>query len=764
MRGFFALGLVISLVGCSTDSTVEPTDEPDVVDPVDIGDGDNDTGPTTDVDAPIDIDQDVEGPVDTDDDAGVEDAVEDTSDDVGPDDVDPGDTGPEDGGVEDTEDIVDPPIEPDYVTCDAGHEAWVKRTLPVILGRNPHGIREVRVLADMAAQTSRAAVARGLMNGPEYLDRWAQWLKDEVRVNRVGDKMHPTCYGSPNQPEDNGDIAAFIRDNAPDTNDTVGVSIHMGDVLYSSLKLDDLSPFYRGHIFAMMPKPITGANVAALELDLTRRQDFGENFEAVFLHRNVVCAGCHNAEYATTDSPDPELDRHWPIAGKFEKGIYGSSYGIQEMNLYSTFRHLGVVRSNGGVRPWNLNSACGRFEPRGSIDDDPAEVEAFFTKELGQTGSVWDVEETLRQGIDSLRENGVLTVDPETFDVSGPESFAYLLSMRIVNRVWREVMGYPLTLVHYFPRNEFQRDTLMQLTQHFVMEEWSLKTLLTDIVTNPLYNDNAAIDGCGDTAYSFPAVFNPWVRNELEDELHGNSVGDQTHRYNARVLLRILNTAMEWPQSPDFPNGQQESFQKAVGVFVKDAEPGFDGVDFQGMLTWENRYGACESQGSTGTGDAGSCAGFCGGEAVGCFCDDECVGADDCCEDYTAICIDGETPGPSSNDDWIGKLVTAAKLNMTEDVDDPTNITVADVVSSLKNRLLTQPDIDEADEAELIAALFEVDDLNAPLVNALGWEETLRRLCGVLVSTPQFMLVGNPQATQEQVPRLVLNGSYETIC
>ncbi|MFT5431993.1 MAG: hypothetical protein ACI9OJ_002691, partial [Myxococcota bacterium] len=53
---------------------------------------------------------------------------------------------------------------------------------------------------------------------------------------------------------------------------------------------------------------------------------------------------------------------------------------------------------------------------------------------------------------------------------------------------------------------------------------------------------------------------------------------------------------------------------------------------------------------------------------------------------------------------------------------------------------------------------------NAPLVNALGWEGTLRRLCGVLVSTPQFMLVGNPQATQEQVPRLVLNGSYETIC
>ena len=54
----------------------------------------------------------------------------------------------------------------------------------------------------------------------------------------------------------------------------------MTEVLFSSLDLDDVSPLYRAHLFAMMSKPITGANIGALEMDLTRRQDFGEFLRA----------------------------------------------------------------------------------------------------------------------------------------------------------------------------------------------------------------------------------------------------------------------------------------------------------------------------------------------------------------------------------------------------------------------------------------------------------------------------------------------------
>lgn len=755
------MGLMVSACGgANDDGAVQPVDEldTDVVDAEttpDIGTVDTDEPDVGEEPEDVEL-VDTADPTDlaepdaTEDDVWMEDAA----------DV------PTPDSAETTDpDVVEPPEEPDYVVCDAGHEAWVKRTIPILLGRQPTGIREVRVLAAMVEQTSREAVAKGLMERPEYITRWAAWLKDELRVNRVGDKMHASCYGDPVQPQDEGAIAQWVSEHAPDTTESIGAAFNMTDVLQSSLKLDDLTPFYRAHLFAMMPKPITGANVAALELDLTRRQDFGENFESIYLHRNVVCAGCHNSEFATTDSPDPELDRHWPLEGKFEKAVYGNSSGIKEMEVYSIFRHLGVVRSNGGTRPWKMLAACGRFESRTNIDSDPAEYNAHFTTDLGMTASIWDVEQALHEGVDSLRENGMLSVDPETLEVSGPEAFAYLVSMRIVNQVWREVMGYPLTLVHYFPRNEHQRDILGELTQHFVMEQWSLKTLLLDIVLHPTYNDNAAIDGCGDSAYYFPPIFNPWILDEPDEELHGNSVGDATFRYNARVMLNMLNTAMEWPASPDFPNAEQEVFQKAVGVFVKDAEPGFSGVDFQGMLTWENRYGACASQGSSGgSGDAGTCVGYCGGQAVGCYCDAECVGAGDCCPDYEAVCVNGEIPSSGSGDDWIGKLVTVAKLSMTDDVDDPDNITVRDVVASLKNRLLVEPDIDDTSEAALIATLFEVEDLDTPLASAEGWEDRLRRLCGVLVSTPQFLLAGNAPADQATTPRLEMNGSYQSIC
>ena len=276
----------------------------------------------------------------------------------------------------------------------------------------------------------------------------------------------------------------------------------MLDVLLSSIELDDLSPFYMGHLFAMMMKPITGANVAALEMDITRRQDFGENFEAIYLNRNVVCAGCHNSEWGTTDNPDPEKDLHHPTPGLVEKALYGASTGRPEMEVYSAFRRLGIVTDN-GTRPWGINSACGELVNQQNVSDDPADYTTYFGSDLGKTASIWDVEALLRDGFDSLRSSGMLAINPDTGEVPADEAFAYMVSMRIVNQVWREVMGYGLTLVHYFPRNTAQKDLLLQLTNHFVMEQWSLRTLLLDVVTHPLYNDTAPMAGCGEAGHAY---------------------------------------------------------------------------------------------------------------------------------------------------------------------------------------------------------------------------------------------------------------------
>lgn len=608
------------------------------------------------------------------------------------------------------------PAPPSWVTCDAGDEAWVRRVFPVLLGRAPTGIEEVRVFVDLIAQSDRETAARAMMTSSDYIGRWFHWLLDELRVNRVGDKIHVECYGAALRADHEGDTASYVRDH-PASAPGQGAAFNMTDLVWDALVLDDLSPVWRGHLFAMLMKPLTGANVSEEALDVSRRQDFGEIFEATYLHRNVVCSGCHNSEWATTDHPDPELDRHVPIAGNFERAIYGQPGGRTEMEVYSIFRGLGVV--GGPWRPWGILNACGSYALPGTVPPDPVGWDAWFIEDLGADGAIWEIETFLHQGFDALRANGRVLVDPDSGDIAGPEAFAYMVSARIANRVWRELMGYPLTLVHYFPRNAAQRDILQELTDHLVVEQWSLKTLLVDIVTHPLFNENAPIDGCGgDNPYTLPPVFNPWILEQPEDE-RLNSQGDALHRLDARLLIRSVWKALEWPASPSYPGPDDELFQKAIGVFVKDAEPGFDGVDFQGMLSWEGRYGVCEKPASMG-----------------------------------------------SDSDWIDKLVATALAASDEAPDDPPS--VADVVRAMKDRLLGTPVIAGPAEATLVAALVGSDALTTAIPDAGGtWRGGIRRLCGALLSSPQFLLAGVPMedVLPDGASRLAFgDGTYADRC
>lgn len=639
-----------------------------------------------------------------------------TEDSITPEDITTGDTATTaDGGSTDT--VEDAGCTDDCETvsfedCDAGDEAWAAMVVQFLLGRKPEGLREVQVLADLVKATDRAAVARGLMNLPEFESRWAHWLMDELRVNRIGDKKHSTCYGTPKMPNDNGEIATWIRDHDPIASQTQ-YSFNMSDVLYSSLRLDDITPLYRAHLFAMMAKPLTGANVAALEMDITRRQDFGEIFSAVYTHRNVVCAGCHNSEWAITDNDDPELDHHWQIPGLFEKGIYGQSTGRDEMEVYSNFRHLNVVTSGSGRNPWKMDTSCGTFVQSDKIPVDPADVDAYFIYQTGKKASIWNIETALHNGVEKLRFDG-LQVDPETLEIDGEEAFAYLVSARIVNQVWQEAFGYPLTLVHYFPRNSAQRDLLMQLTNQFIADGWSLKSLLTNITTHALFAQKGPEEACGTFhPYILPPVFNPWVTDPEFDYLYNNSVGDLVHRASARVLLRMVEYSLQWPAHPQYPSSSDEEFQKAVGVFVKDAEPGFLGVDFQGMLSWENRYGACKPQTKDGI-------------------------------------------------DWITQLTAAVDQFNSQNA---TPLTLRDVIVVLKDRLITEPQVSTEAEAELLAAFFEVQSIDSPLAEVPNWASRIRNYCGLLLETPQFMLQGVPPVSGEVGPLVIVgNTSYKDLC
>jgi hypothetical protein len=315
-------------------------------------------------------------------------------------------------------------------------------------------------------------------------------------------------------------------------------------------------------------------------------------------------------------------------------------------------------------------------------------------------------------------------------------------------------MGYSLTLVHGFPRNAAQRDILLELTSHFIVEGWSLRTLLTDIVTHPLWNQAAPDAGCGDNPYLYPPVFDPWVIAEEDPLLRGNSMGDALHRAPARVLLRMASEALSWAPPAAFPSIVDEELHKAVGVFVKDAEPGFSGVDFQGMLAWEARFGACGEAPAVPLVDDpdATCQGRCGELApAGCYCNSDCVDYGDCCADYAPACA---PVAPLF--DWVAALAAVVQARAAAEPESPP--TVREVAVALKDRLVTEPRV-LPDEEPLVAALFGVPSLDVPVTGVPGWEGRARLLCGALLQSPQFWLVGLAPEDQPDAPSLVVGAA-----
>ncbi len=231
-------------------------------------------------------------------------------------------------------------------------------------------------------------------------------------------------------------------------------------------------------------------------------------------------------------------------------------------------------------------------------------------------------------------------------------------------------------------------------------------------------------------------------------------------------MLNMVAVALGWGKTPAFPNGTEENFQKAVGVFVKDGEPGFSGVDFQGLLAWEHRYGACPdlSTGEILEDEGNSCVDNCEGQAPdGCYCDEQCKEFGDCCPNYEEICNGAEpTEEPLSGNDFIARLIAAAKK--FDQANPETPATLKDLIAAIKDRLITEPDMGLA-EAKLISGLFGAKGIDTPLIEIENWDSTLRNYCGILLETPQFLLTGLAAPDQITAPAILVGKSdYESYC
>ena len=605
--------------------------------------------------------------------------------------------------------------------CDAGNSSWVQQVLPLIQGRKPESRREIQLLSDMIDQldanglSGRAIVARGLASGDRYIDRWETFFYEQTRVNRIETKVNVPCYGVTTGAADGSSLAEFIRDNDPATSN-FGAQSTMQDVLRSSLLLDDMSPYYRADLFARMANPLGGANVSAQDLDQMRRTNYGEIFESAYMGRKTSCLECHNSDASVTYNSDPLYNRHWAIQGHFEKAVWGEHTGRPEEEFFAAFRWNGFA-DTGSTQPWGMSGACGSFTT--SHSGDLWNWDGYLGGALPSAPQLFDIDPKLRGGFESLALDGLMIGSDDS--VPADQSLAYLTAATIANAVWKEALGNRLVVANNFPRNDKQREILQDLTEAFVEFSYSQQELLVEITTHPYYNQAPAASCAATSPYNLEPVFDPFSIDAADPNTRMNSVGDAVHRHSAWVLLDSAAQSLWWdrpqrfgPASSNFPQPNSLDFLESQGVFVKDAIPGFNGVDFYGMLFWEQEMAAGNDP----------------------FLNGACT---------------GPLSGGCAPTDFINALMSTAQST--------SEATAKDVVIAVKDRLLGVPSISDV-ELPFVEDLVGVS-LSAPILSLEinTFEVGVRRYAGLLLNTPQYMLSGVALVDESAEPLLVVDGT-----
>ena len=597
--------------------------------------------------------------------------------------------------------------------------------------------------ADGLGDNPKDAVARAIMQRPEFAERWTNVLMDALHVQRLDIQTEADCWDVASRTSVTPALAIAVRDKAAATS-ADGQTFTMLDLARSAIALDDLTPIYRAQLFSLVSHPIPAANVGPIEAETARREDFGSTFDASYLHRDQVCLGCHTSESSVTDDDDPARDRFWPVPGAPEKAVWGNAKGIDVVNAHAPFRVDNFV-DNGSTRPWGWSSRCGQFAAPGSLGNDivPGAV-ARLGSVTGTRTTVYDVEAALSRGFTALRGHGVAgdatITDPDT-------ALAWLVTLKITEDVWREATGTSLTIANYFPRNDAASKELYRLATVFAVSNYSLKALLSAIVSGDYFNRLAPEAGCGPTPYTYPNVFDPWVTSDSDVERRKNGPGDAVQAIDARTLVTATAGALDWTDPPKlsrFPDhgencvntttcsrlmqlaqsGQcvdsaaacamggytpydELGFQRGVGMFLRNSERGFRGIDFQARLSWEDRYGSCAKP---------------------------------------------PWMQMSGTKDFIDNLAAAA-------AQDP-SATVADVVIALKDRLIGEPFIVDGAEHDALAGIMGA--LENPGDNANSGN--LRRVCAALLGSPQFLLQGIA-GKGGTVPKLTpAAAGYDAVC
>jgi hypothetical protein len=676
-----------------------------------------------------------------------------------------------------------------------------------VLGRRASGQAEVNLYTDVISQIDalegydpsapvtapvtklrhgRQAVIDALLANPDYATNWTDLYRDFVRVQRIDEQVNAQCDAARARPTDAKQVAMWVRDQNPLAGSDGKVAPTYGDILAGSIELDDVTPIYVSHLFPMVNKTYAGANATPVALELARRADFGAWFDGAYLNRDVTCLGCHNSEFSVTQSEDPALNRHFPVPGLFEKALFGISTGPDTVGgfggtdrLHAPLRRAQFLATDcatasatqitaattagtlvtcptgdtvmfcssdqktmcnsqakreRNILPWGMVAACGTFIGPSATPIDQAFVEAKLGNVTGYRTSMFDVVGSLRGGFNKLQVEG-LGADTDGNIADPDKAFAYLVSMNIVEKVWRTITGTPLTIANYFPRNAAARDTLWGLTETLIKSGYSNKALLSAIFASPYLNMAAPEVGCGTNPYGAPRIFDPWSSAEPLEADRGNNVADSVQAVYPRVQARAAYAALGWPLtaynsvSPDTRStatatayGEtaisvggvssaliENQFQTETGYYLKASQPGFRGLDFQGRLGWEDRFAQCKKL----------------------------------------------VYAPANTyPDLIEGLVTTAKAS---------NVSIGELLKVLKDRIMGETSFSAAEKTQMqlmLGSSLEADAKSLPDLDA-----SLRRVCGVMVASPQFLMLGLEAKDGSDVPaQTPAKYSYQTLC
>jgi len=315
----------------------------------------------------------------------------------------------------------DPPL----TARDNDHASWARQVIPVLYGRKPRGYAEIRLLAELAAEAGRGPVVAALMASDEFVEHWTDVFLEHLRVNREGEKDLSKCFTrSAGHAGKSKALAEHIQRNGPGST-FAGGEFTMGDVVRSSILLDDVSPIFLAHLFPMVTKPRGGS-------DKEKQADLLGGFDTVFLNRKGACLACHNSSFSVTDHTS-----HWPrahpIPGHFEEALYNRRIGPKYPQEVSTFLRVDVAPPDAGpdaTRPWGLSN-CGGFrepttpDPELVVEDTSTTPPTQLTLKPSFAGisgvsvvSIFHVESQLRRGVGKLRESRKVTRTVSPADVA----------------------------------------------------------------------------------------------------------------------------------------------------------------------------------------------------------------------------------------------------------------------------------------------------------------------------------------------------------